>query len=98
LTENIYADNIQVIDPEIILNGRKEVDEFINGLLNQHPGFEFSAVKAIETHHGMAILSWQFGPSSKPDTITGQDLFTITNGKISKILVFVDGATAYPNS
>jgi hypothetical protein len=93
LANEIYADNIQVIDPEIILNGIAEVNDFIGGLLKQNPGFEFASAKSVETHHNKAILSWQFGPPSKPDTITGQDIFTIADGRIVSLLVFVDGLT-----
>ena len=91
LANEIYAANIEVIDPEVILNGRAEVSDFIGSLLKQYPGFEFSIAKPIETHHNRAILSWQFGPKAKPDTITGQDIFTITDGQITSFLVFVDG-------
>lgn len=93
LANEIYADNIQVTDPGIILNGRAEISDFIGGLLKQNPGFEFTIAKPIETHHNSAILSWQFGPPSKPDTITGQDIFTIADGQIISLLVFVDGVT-----
>ncbi|NHA08093.1 nuclear transport factor 2 family protein [Mucilaginibacter sp. HC2] len=93
LANNIYAANIEVIDPEVILNGRAEVSDFIGSLLKQYPGFEFTIAKPIETHHNRAILSWQFGPRTKPDTITGQDIFTISDGYITSILVFVNGVT-----
>jgi catechol 2,3-dioxygenase-like lactoylglutathione lyase family enzyme len=93
LAGEIYADNIRVIDPGVILNGRAEVSNFIDKLLTEHPGFEFMMAGPIETHHNTAILSWQFGPKSKPNTITGQDIFTIANGKIISLLVFVNGAT-----
>jgi hypothetical protein len=93
LANEIYAANIEVIDPEVILNGRIEVSDFIGNLLNQYPGFQFTIAKPIETHHNRAILSWQFGPTTKPDTITGQDIFTISEGYIASFLVFVDGVT-----
>ncbi|MDB4923017.1 nuclear transport factor 2 family protein [Mucilaginibacter sp.] len=93
LANEIYADNIQVVDPETILNGKAEVNDFIGGLLKQNPGFEFTLAKPIETHHNTAILSWQFGPPSRPDAITGQDIFTVAEGRIVSLLVFVDGAT-----
>jgi hypothetical protein len=93
LTETVYADNIRVIDPHVILNGRAEVNDFIGGLLKQNPGFRFIIVKPVEAHHNTAILSWQFGPPSKPDTINGQDIFTIEDGRIISLSVFIDGDT-----
>jgi len=93
LAGRIYAENIRVIDPEIILNGQIEVSDFIGRLLEQHPGFKFKMVNAVETHHNTALLSWKFGPTSKPETITGTDIFTIADNKIANLLVFVNGVT-----
>lgn len=93
LAQKVYADNIRFIDPGAVLNGPAAVSDFISGLLKENPGFQFQIVKPIETHHNMAILCWKFGPPSKPDTITGQDIFTLSNGLITSLLVFVDGAT-----
>lgn len=93
LAKEVYADDIRVIDPGVVLNGRAEVSDFIGDLLKKSPGFQFQIVKPIETHHNMAILWWRFGPPSEPDAITGQDIFTLTDGLITSLLVFVDGVT-----
>lgn len=93
LAREIYANDIRVTDPGVILNGIVQVSNFIGKLLAEHPGFEFKMTGQIEAHHNTAILFWHFGPESKPDTITGQDIFTIENGKIISLLVFVTGVT-----
>jgi hypothetical protein len=91
--QTIYTDNIRVIDPGAILTGYTEVSDFIGQLLQNNPGFVFRIAKPVEVHHHMAILSWQFGPLSKPYRISGQDVFSITDSRISSLLIFVDGAT-----
>lgn len=93
LAQRVYAENVRVIDPEIVLNGQGEVSDFIGSLLKKSPGFKFQLTKRVETHHDMGILCWRFGLPSKPDTITGEDIITMSEGRISSVLVFVDGAT-----
>ncbi len=93
LARQVYSDNIRVIDPGVILSGQEEVSDFIGGLLKNNPGFQFEVAKPIETDHNMAILCWKFGPPSKPDTVSGEDIITIADSLITSILVFVDGAT-----
>jgi hypothetical protein len=95
LASKIYSDDIQVIDPNLILNGRDEIVNFIGTLLDKNPKFHFTLPKPAEIHHEKAILSWHFGPDSNPDLISGYDIFTIENGLISSFLVFVNGATEY---
>ncbi|MCQ6957046.1 nuclear transport factor 2 family protein [Mucilaginibacter aquariorum] len=94
LAKEIYHEDIQVTDPGEILNGYEEVSNFIGKLLSNSPGFQFSIAKPIENHHNTAVLSWQFGPSDEPGKICGLDIFTIQKGKVSSLLIFVDGVTA----
>lgn len=97
LAGEVYAENIRVTDPEIILNGRRAVSDFIGQLLNQHPGFKFRIAKPVEVHHETAVLSWEFGPDTNPGAITGTDIFTISGDKISALLTIADGLTPQLN-
>ncbi len=91
LMKATYAQNIEMVVRHFIANGNAEIAKFVAGLQNDNKGFAFT-VKSVETHHNIARLYWQFGPKSKPDTVTGMDLFVIENGKITKLYVFVDEA------
>jgi hypothetical protein len=95
LAGKIYSDDIQVIEPNLLLNGRDEIVNFIGSLLDKNQGFHFTLSKHAEIHHEKAFLSWHFGPDSNPDSISGYDIFTIENGLICSFLVFVNGATEY---
>lgn len=67
------------------------MNDFIKDLQKKHPDFDFSLAQPIESHNNIARLFWQFGPENKPDTITGQDIFVIENGKIKSLYIFIDG-------
>lgn len=88
--KEIYADNVTIIDPFFELHGTGELDAFISELQAKHPGYIFSLAKPIDSHTNIARVFWQFGPASKPDSITGQDVFVIENNKIQSLLIFID--------
>jgi catechol 2,3-dioxygenase-like lactoylglutathione lyase family enzyme len=88
--KNIYNEKITIIDPLFLLNGQTEMNQFIEKLQQKYPGYVFSISRPIESHHNTARLFWQFGPVSKPDAITGQDVFVIENRKIQSLYVFLD--------
>lgn len=89
--KQIYTEDVNIVDPFFVLNGTSGLNQFIDDLQKKHPGFKFSIAKPIDTHNNIARLSWQFGPESKPDTITGQDVFVVENNKIKSLYIFIDG-------
>ncbi len=90
LMKKVYADNIEMIESHFIAKGHTEINDFINGLHTKNPNSRFSHIKAIDVNHNIARFYWQNGPSEKPDTVTGMDLFIFENGKVSRLYVFVD--------
>lgn len=87
----IYAPDIEMIDKHFVANGYAEVAGFITGLHDRDPEARFRDLKPAEFHHNLIRLYWQSGPEAKPDAVTGMDMFIIENGKVQKLLVFVDG-------
>ncbi|MCD0489880.1 VOC family protein [Pedobacter sp. MC2016-14] len=90
IMEQIYADNIEMVDRNFIARGYQEVDQFITGLQVKNPEFKFSIRNTIDVHQNVARLYWQVGSKTQPSTVTGMDLFVVENGKIQKLYVFVD--------
>ncbi|KGO88447.1 glyoxalase [Flavobacterium rivuli WB 3.3-2 = DSM 21788] len=85
----IYAKNIEMVDRSFIATGNDEISKFVEEVQKKNPDFKFMA-KSVEGHHNIIRLYWQFGPVSKPATITGMDIFVLENGKVKKMYVFVD--------
>ena len=40
--------------------------------------------------HGVGRVTWSYGPASNPDLIRGEDIFTITDGKLASTRVFLN--------
>lgn len=89
--KEVYTEDVEIVDPFFVINGHSKLNDFIGGLQKEHPGFTFSFSQPIESHNNVARLFWQFGPVSKPNEITGQDIFVIENGKIKSLYIFIDG-------
>lgn len=89
--KEVYTEDVEIIDPFFVINGHSNLNDFIKDLQKKHPDFDFSLAQPIESHNNIARLFWQFGPENKPDTIPGQDIFVIENGKIKSLYIFIDG-------
>jgi hypothetical protein len=94
LMAEAYASDIQVVDPHAVHTGLAEVNKFIADLQQKSPAGTFSQARAIEAHHNVAELHWQFGPAAQPAQVTGLDILVLANGKVQTLYVFVDGLTA----
>ena len=89
--KQVYAEDVEIVDPFFVINGQSNLNNFIEELQKKHPGFDFSLLQPIESHNNVARLFWQFGTVSKPDEITGEDIFIIKNGRIKSLYIFIDG-------
>jgi len=89
--KEVYTEDVEIVDPFFVINGHSKLNDFIEGLQTKHPGFDFSLAQPLESHNNIARLFWQFGTASKPNEITGQDIFVIENGKIKSLYIFIDG-------
>lgn len=89
ILNEIYAHDIEMVDRNFIADGNGEINTFIAELQKKNPTGKFS-VKSLETNHNIIRVYWQNGSVSKPDAVTGMDLFVIENGKVEKLYVFVD--------
>jgi hypothetical protein len=87
----IYTNDVEFIDPFSIFAGTRELDHFIDELQSKNPGFVFTSAGAVNSHHHIASIFWHFGPPDKPDTVTGQDVVVLKDGRIQKLYAFIDG-------
>ncbi|MDJ1482886.1 nuclear transport factor 2 family protein [Cytophagaceae bacterium YF14B1] len=88
--QEVYATDMELVEPHNIAIGHARINEFVQNLQQKNPGFQFSDISSIDTHHNIARLYWHFGPEEKPDAKSGMDLFVMEDGKVQKLYVFVD--------
>lgn len=87
---SVYSPEVDMLAPGFSFHGFEQMSGFIETLHKQHPGYIFRHKKAIQNHHNIARMFWQFGTPSNPDAISGMDLFVIENGRVQTLYVFLD--------
>lgn len=84
-----YTDDFTVADYAAIAQGSNEVNQLIERVQSQHEGFKFSP-EPIAWNHDIGRVRWGFGPSNEPNKVRGEDIFTVRNGKLLTMHVFLD--------
>lgn len=84
-----YTTDITVADYAAIATGYPAVNQVIDRVQAQHEGFKFSP-EPVEWNHGFGRVRWGFGPQENPNLIRGEDIFTVRDGKLSTLHIFLD--------
>jgi len=85
----VYTPDITVADYAAIATGYSDVNLVIDRVQGQHQGFKFSP-EPIVWNHGFGRVRWGFGPEGNPSLVRGEDIFTVRDGKLSSLHVFID--------
>lgn len=93
ILKTVYADNIKMYDPNLVVQGLNEVSDFITNLHIQDPDFHFSAAGPIEFTQNGARLYGHIGTRQQPEQLRSMDFFILENGKAAHLYVFIEPAT-----
>ncbi len=85
----VYAPTFFVADHDGLNQGAERVNAAISKVQSQHPGFIFTPAP-VEWNHGMARVTWGYGPKDNPFLVRGEDLFTVSEGRLSSARVFLN--------
>jgi len=84
-----YTPEVIVADYAGIASGYTDINEMIDRVLTQHVGFTFTP-DPVAWNHGLGRVTWGYGPKANPGLIRGEDIFTVHNGKLASLHVFLD--------
>jgi hypothetical protein len=91
LIDAVCADDVHYTDPLADVSGRDALDTLIAAVQAQFPGFTFSLLGAVDSHHGQARFGWELGPAAIPAPVAGFDVVTVdADGKLARVLGFLD--------
>lgn len=85
----VYAPDLTVADYAAEATGYVAVNQLIERVQGQHEGFVFSP-EPVSWNHGIGRVTWGFGPKDNPDQVRGEDIFTVRDGKLATLHVFLD--------
>lgn len=85
----VYASDFVVADTSGMATGYDAVSKLIQKVQGEHAGFSFHP-DPVAWNHGVGRVTWGYGPSSNPNLVRGEDIFTIKEGKLASAHVFLD--------
>lgn len=85
----LYTADIIVADYAGMARGHDSVAQLLQRVQGQHAGFVFTPQPAT-WNHGLGRVTWGYGPADKPDLVRGEDIFTIRDGKLASLHVFIE--------
>jgi len=88
LIPTVYASDLQMFDKDFVLNGSKEVSDFIDKLFAQDPGFSFAPDQPMEPVQNGVRFAWKIRTGG--NDLTGMDFFLLEDGLVKLLYVFMD--------
>ena len=95
LIDEVWAPDASYIDPLAEAHGRDAIDATIAAVQAQFPGFTFTLLDSVDTHHRQARFTWGLGPAGAPadaePVVVGFDVAVAgSDGRLTSVLGFLD--------
>ncbi|MCJ1696491.1 MULTISPECIES: nuclear transport factor 2 family protein [Rathayibacter] len=81
----LYTPDVEFLDPEEVVVGHDALHAKAQRLLDDAPGFVFSAAGPAYENHDLGHLAWNFGPEGAPPVVSGLDICLVVDGRIAKV-------------
>ncbi|MGY0389550.1 nuclear transport factor 2 family protein [Nocardioides sp. WG-D5] len=83
------------VDPLAEVEGREAVAATIRAVRGQFPGFVFTPVGAVDSHHQQARFQWGLGPAGAEPVVVGFDVVVVdADQRIRDVRGFLDKVPA----
>jgi hypothetical protein len=87
----LCAENVTYTDPLVDVCGRDELAAVIGAVQEQFPGFGFTLLDGVDSHHAQVRFGWELGPAGTAAPVAGFDVVTTDAvGKVTQVLGFLD--------
>lgn len=86
-----WAPGATYVDPLADVAGTDAVAAVIGAVHDQFPGFVFSPVGTVDTHHAASRFQWGLGLPGEEPAAVGFDVVTVDDeGRIATVVGFLD--------
>jgi hypothetical protein len=90
-----WSPQVRYVDPLADVSGHEQLSALIDGVRAQFPGFVFSRVSEVDTHHQQLRFSWGLGPAGDEPLVIGFDVVVLdSDGLIEDVRGFLDKVPA----
>jgi len=95
LIEEVWAQGACYTDPLGEAVGHKAIDAMIAGARQQFPGFSFTLLGPVDSHHRQARFTWGLAPDGAEPVVIGFDVAVAgDDGRLTRVLGFLDKVPA----
>ena len=70
--------------------GLRQIGQLIGGVHDRFPGFRFALLEEPDGHGDHVRFSWSLGPVGSERPIKGSDVIELDEGRIAKVIGFLD--------
>lgn len=91
LLASSWDSSAEYVDPLAAVEGIDAISEVIGAVHSQYPGFVFSPVGDLDSHHDVARFQWGLGLPGEEPAVVGFDVMTTSpEGDILSVAGFID--------
>ena len=93
--EDVWTEDGTYVDPVANVGGHTQISNLIAAVQEQLPGLVFRLRNGVDAHHNVARFGWELVPPDGGESVfEGFDVAVIENGRIDKVLGFLDKTPA----
>jgi hypothetical protein len=91
LIDEVWARDASYTDPLGEAIGTEAIDATIAAVQEQFPGFSFTLLGPVDSHHHQARFTWGLGPDGVEPVVVGFDVAVAgDDGRLATVLGFLD--------
>ena len=91
LIDEVWAKDASYTDPLGEAVGHDAIDATIAAVQQQFPGFSFTLLGPVDSHHRQARFTWGLAPDGAEPVVIGFDVALATDdGRLTSVLGFLD--------
>lgn len=87
-----YAPDVRFVEAEATIVGHRALDDRVQQLLEEAPGFVFTPVGPVRVVQDMGYLAWHFGPPGSEPVARGADVAFIAGEHITSLCTMLFAA------
>jgi len=91
LIDEVWAEDASYTDPLGEAVGHEAIDATIAAVQQQFPGFSFTLLGPVDSHHRQARFTWGLAPDGAEPVVIGFDVAVAEDtGRLTTVLGFLD--------
>lgn len=88
--EQAFTPDVTYVDPLVDVRGTDQLEATIAAVQDQFPGFVFTLLGNVDSHHDVVRFRWGLGPAGAEPVVEGSDVAATDGSRISTVTGFLD--------